>query len=112
MSSTPLSRRRFLTLPLALLLAPVSRALADADGRRTTYAADAKLLYGALRYRVAGSIDERVDRAAGRYEVKMEGQGTAFANRAEASGALVDGRWAPVQNRSGGKIGGREGDSN
>jgi hypothetical protein len=111
MSSTLLTRRRFLTLPLALLLAPGARAFGEGDGRRTSYAAKASILYGALRYRVAGSIDERVDRAAGRYEVRMEGQGTSFSNRAEATGILLEGRWAPLQSRSWVKIAGREGRS-
>jgi hypothetical protein len=111
MSRGSLTRRRFLTLPLALLLAPAARALGEGDARRTSYEADASILYGALRYRVAGSIDEQVDRAAGRYEVRMEGQGTSFSNRAEASGVLRDGRWAPLQSRSWVKIAGREGRS-
>jgi hypothetical protein len=109
MSRESLTRRRFLTLPLALLLAPGSRAFGEGDGRRTTYAADASLLYGALRYRVAGNIDERVDRATGRYEVRMEGQGTSFSNGAEASGVMRAGRWAPLQGRSWVKVAGREG---
>src|SRR5262245_51896770 len=111
MSSTPLTRRSFLTLPVALLLAPVTRAFGEGDGRRTTYAAEASILYGALRYRVAGRIDERVDRTAARYDVRMEGQGTSFSNRAEASGVLREGRWAPLQSRSWVKIAAREGRS-
>jgi hypothetical protein len=109
MSSLP-TRRRFLTLALVPLLVP-GRALGDAVIRRTTYESDASILYGALRYRVAGTLDERVDRGAGRYDVKMEGQGTSFANRAESSGVLRDGRWAPLHGASWVKIAGREGNA-
>ena len=69
------------------------------------------MLYGALRFRLAGSIDERVDREAGRYEVRIEGQGTSFSNRGESSGVLRDGRWAPLHSASWVKIAGREGRS-
>jgi hypothetical protein len=109
MSSAPLTRRHFLTLPLALLLAPPARAVAETGTRRTSYEAEASVLFGALRFRLAGTIDERVDREAGRYEVLMEGQGTRFANRSESRGALLTGRWAPLSSVSWVKIAGREG---
>src|SRR5262245_41478957 len=109
MSSASLSRRHFLTLPLALLLAPVSSALADGGTRRTGYEAEASLLFGALRFRLAGSIDERVDREAGTYDVRMEGQGTGFSNRGESSGVLREGRWAPLRTASWVKVASREG---
>ena len=109
MSSGSLTRRHFLTLPLVLLLAPVSRALAEGGARRTAYEADASVLFGALRFRLAGTIDERVDRAAGRYDVQIEGEGTGFSNRGEASGALRDGRWAPLASSARVKVRGREG---
>ena len=111
MSSGSLTRRHFLTLPLALLLAPVARALGEGGARRTSYDAEASVLYGALRFRLAGSIDERVDRAAGRYDVRIEGQGTSFSNRGESSGMLREGRWAPLHSASWVKIAGREGRS-
>jgi hypothetical protein len=109
MSSTRSTRRHFLTLALVPLLLPCARALGDVAGRRSTYESEATILYGALRFRVAGTIDERVDRAAGRYEVKMEGQGTGFANRAESSGVLRDGRWVPLHGASWVRIASREG---
>ncbi len=109
MSRESLTRRRFLTLPLVLLLAPCARAMGEGSARRTSYEAEASILYGALRYRLAGSIDERVDRGAGRYELRVEGQGTSFTNHAESTGVLRDGRWTPVQSASWVKISGREG---
>jgi hypothetical protein len=111
MSSRLLTRRRFLTLPLVLVFAPCARALGDGGSRRTRYEADASILYGALRYRMAGTVNERVDRAAGRYEVTVEGQGTSFANRADSQGVLREGRWTPAHSASWVKIAGREGRS-
>ena len=67
------------------------------------------MLYGALRFRLTGGIDERLDREAGRYDVRIEGQGTSFSNRGESSGVLRDGRWAPLHSASWVKIAGREG---
>jgi hypothetical protein len=109
MSSARLSRRRFLTLPLVLALEPVAAALARAESSRFRYECDVAVLYNALRFRMTGTIDERIDRAAGRYHVTIEGKGSAFANRAESSGMLRDGRWVPLLGRSWGKIAGREG---
>lgn len=108
MSSASLTRRHFLTLPVALLLASATPARGEGEVRRTPYEAEASVLFGALRFRLAGNIDERVDREAGRYEVRMEGQGTAFANRGESSGVLREGRWAPLRSASWVKVAGRE----
>jgi hypothetical protein len=109
--SRQLPRRLFLTLPLVALLAPLRRAFGEAEPRRTRYEAEASILYGALSFRVTGSILERVDRATGQYEVRMEGQGAGFSNRAEAGGTFLDGRWAPRRSRSWVMIAGREGQS-
>jgi hypothetical protein len=109
MSSAPPTRRLFLTLPLALLLSPIARALGDEGTRRMTYQTEANILYGALRYRLTGAVEERVDRASGRYEVRVDGQGTSFANRGESRGILRGGRWAPLRSASWVKIAGREG---
>ncbi|MGH7332458.1 MAG: hypothetical protein ACREKS_06855 [Candidatus Rokuibacteriota bacterium] len=109
MSSRQLSRRRFLTLPLILTLEPVAAALARSESGRLRYECDVGVLYNALRYRMTGTVDERIDRAGGRYEVRIEGQGTGFDNRAEASGVFRDGRWVPLRGRSWAKIAGREG---
>jgi hypothetical protein len=109
MSSVRLARRHFLTLPLALLLGPLARALADEVARRTAYETEVSILYGTLRYRMAGAIDERVDRVAGRYDVRVDGQGTSFSHHGESSGVLREGRWTPLRSASWVKIAGREG---
>ncbi len=112
MSRQPLSRRRFLTLPLALLLAPAAlpweRARAAPDSRPGTYAVDVGILYGMLGYHLEGTLSETVDRAAGSYEVKIVGEGDGIANRIESSGVLLNGRWAPHESHSFFSVKGRE----
>jgi hypothetical protein len=92
-----------------LALGPVAQALARAESGRFRYECDVSVFYNALRYRMTGTIDERVDHAAGRYDVRIEGQGSGFENRGEASGTLRDGRWVPLLGKSWAKIAGREG---
>jgi hypothetical protein len=108
MSSAHLGRRHFLTLSLAFLLAPSARAGAG-QVRRLRYECDVRVLYGALRYRLAGGIEERMDEGRGQYLVTIEGEGTGFANRGQSSGVFRDGRWMPVAGESWVKIAGREG---
>jgi len=107
-----IDRRQFLTLPLALLLAPilapVGRALAETARRRGVYQADVGLLYELFSFRLDGTIDETIDRGTGRYELKLAGQGKSIANRMETQGLLRDGRWAPLQTRSWVQVYGRE----
>src|SRR5260370_40637148 len=107
-----LSRRRFLTRPLALLRAPAAlpwdRARAAPDSRRGTYAVDVGILYGMLGYHLEGTLSETVDRAAGSYEAKIAGEGAGIANRIESSGGLLNGRWAPQESHSFFSVKGRE----
>src|SRR5262245_16080076 len=100
MSSAPLSRRRFLTLSLALLLAPSARAGAAVEVRRLRYECDVRVLYGALRYRLSGGIEERVDAARGEYQVTIAGEGKGFANRGQSRGVFRNGRWVPLASES------------
>jgi hypothetical protein len=109
MPSCRLSRRHFLALPLTVLLGPIAGALAQAGSRRSSYEVDVGILYGALRFRLAGGIHEQVDRASGRYEVRQEGEGTGFATRGESRGMLREGRWVPLHTSSWLRIAGREG---
>jgi len=96
MSIDDIRRRDFLALTLAVLLAP-ARLSAEPGVRRNTYAVDIAILYHMLTFHLEGSFDERVDRGAGRYEVRGAGQGSGIANRLESSGVLRNGRWAPVR---------------
>jgi len=96
MSIDDIRRRDFLALTLAVLLAP-ARLSAEPAVRRNTYEVDIGILYHMLTFHLEGSFDERVDRGAGRYEVRGAGQGSGIANRLESSGVLRNGRWAPVR---------------
>jgi hypothetical protein len=107
LESPGVRRRDFLALALGLVGA--RRVDGASVGERTEpYAAEVSLLYDLLTLRVTGTLQERVDPAAGRYTVKVEGQGTGIANRIESTGVLRDGRWAPVRGASWFDVRGRE----
>jgi hypothetical protein len=97
MSIEPLGRRDFLALTLALLAAPVRLFAAEAPGRPHGYTVDIGILYRMFNFHLDGAFEERIDRAAGRYEIRGTGQGSGIANRIESRGVLRNGRWTPVQ---------------
>jgi hypothetical protein len=103
-----LSRRRLLRLALGLALVPARALHAAIDTRLGNFSADVGILYGVLGFHLAGTIDERIDRAAGRYEVKVRGQGDGIENVIDSEGRLLAGRWAPVRTRSRFLVQGRE----
>jgi hypothetical protein len=103
-----LDRRRFLQLALALGLGLPATVRAATEERTGQFAADVGILFGVLSFHLAGTIQEMVDRAAGRYEVSIRGRGESINNEADASGVLRDGRWAPTRARSVFLVHGRE----
>jgi hypothetical protein len=103
----PVNRREFLTLALAVLLAP-ARLAAEPVARRGTFAADVGILYQMLTFQLKGDVQESVDRAGGRYDVTISGQGAGIANRAESTGVLRGGRWVPLRSASWFQVRGRE----
>jgi hypothetical protein len=103
-----LTRREFLALALALAAAPARGARAQVERHRDAFAADVGILYGVLSFHLAGTIEETVDRAAGRYTVTIRGEGTGITNHVVSSGLLRDGRWAPLATRSRFVVHGRE----
>ena len=103
MSIEPVNRRDFLTLALALLFAPTRLA-----AEQGTFAADVGILYQMLTFQLKGDVQESIDRGAGRYDVRIAGQGTGIANRIESSGVLRDGRWVPLRGASWFQVRGRE----
>src|SRR5262245_30700028 len=107
MSRLGLDRRQFLSLPLALFLAPLARAHAS-ETHRVPYGVEVGLLYGTLVYRVEGAMTEAVDRSAGRYDVTIVGEGDGIVTRVESAGALGQGRWIPLRSRSFFSVKGRE----
>src|SRR5437762_14391300 len=106
MSRYPLDRRQFLTLPLKLFLAPLLvntapwRAHAGPETRRTAYDVDVGVLWDAMTFHLPGALEEAVDRAAGRYEIKAGGQGPKIQNRVESRGMGGDVRWAAPEGTS------------
>src|SRR2546428_13977524 len=99
-----IDRRQFLTLPLALFLAPLARAQAAVEAHRAPYGVDVSLLYGALTYRVEGTLTETIDRPRGRYDVAIAGEGdgahpilpgsiTSGQNGSERESALLRSAW-------------------
>ncbi len=103
-----MNRRQFLTLPLALALAPLRGAWAAVEPRKGDYAADVGILYRVFSLHLTGTMDEAVDRALGRYDVTISGEGSRIANRIESRGVLRGGRWAPTRTASWFQVVGRE----
>ena len=103
-----ITRRGFLAGALAALLAPRRIAAAALERRQGTYTARVSLLYGVLRFEIAGTIEESIDREAARYEVRLHGQGSGIENRLESRGTLRRDRWTPDHVRSRFVVHGRE----
>ena len=79
------SRRQFLTLlgalPLVALIPGRRGVAAGIQARKGTYSAEVGLLYDSITFRLSGTLDESVDRDAGRYEIRAVGEGDGIANR-------------------------------
>jgi hypothetical protein len=103
-----MNRRRFLTLPLALVVAPLGSVWAAVEARKGGYAVDVAILYRMFSLNLNGTLEETIDRAAGRYDVMISGEGSRIANRIESHGVLRDGRWAPARTTSWFQVVGRE----
>ncbi|HET7341275.1 MAG TPA: hypothetical protein VFL90_07410, partial [Methylomirabilota bacterium] len=80
--------------------APARLFAAEAPAGQHGYAVDIGILYSLLSFHLDGMFEERVDRAAGRYEIRGTGTGSGIANRIESRGVLRDGRWTPLQSLS------------
>jgi hypothetical protein len=107
MSMSLIGRRQFLTLPLAVLLAPLT-ARAQPELLKGSYAADVGILYDMLTLHLQGNIEERVDRVAGEYRIMATGTGPGISNRVDSTGMLRDGRWTPLRSQSWFDIRGRQ----
>ena len=92
----PLSRRAFLGA-LAWALGRPRWVAGQVDVRKGVFTAQAAILYGALRFEESGVIDERIDPAAGTYDVRITGRGQSMTTDIESTGALRDGRWVPLR---------------
>ena len=106
--SLVLSRRQFLTLPLATLLFP---RWVDADASERvvrTYEADVGVLFNLFTYTLSGRLLREIDRGAGRYRVTMHGSGTGITAGMESAGIIRDGRFMPTETRGFHTVRGRE----
>ena len=106
------SRRQFLTLLAVLPLQAVAPGRpAVASGRQSRaggYIAEVGILYDVISFKVSGTIQELVDREAGRYDVRVAGEGDGVANRVESFGRFREGRWAPERAAAWFNVKGRE----
>ena len=66
MSRYAIDRRKFLTLSLAVLVAPPGVG-ASPRLREGTFRAEVGILYGVLGFDLVGTVQETIDRSAGRY---------------------------------------------
>lgn len=103
-----MNRRGFLAFLLSSIAAPFTPALAAVEARKSDYIADVAILYGVFNLHLKGTLDEVVDRDAGRYDVTIRGEGGRVANRIDCHGVLRDGRWAPVRSTAWFQVVGRE----
>jgi hypothetical protein len=88
-------------------LMPARRAAGS--GRSSDYRVDISMLWGILRYSVAGSMVEEIDAAAGRYRVLITGTGTGVSSRIEAQGLIEPGgRHRPLEMKNAHSLAGRE----
>lgn len=110
MSIQLFGRRRFLTLALLAVggrLVPGGGVWAFQE-RRDAFAVEVGLMYDLVRLRLEGTVQEKVDPAAGRYDVRIQGRGEGIASQIECSGVLRGGRWAPVRTVTWVRVRGRE----
>jgi hypothetical protein len=84
-------------MALALMLAPGRQAAAEIEVKKGTFNARITLLFGAFRFEQNGVVDETIDRAAGHYEIRITGSGSDMTTEIQSTGALRDGRWAPLR---------------
>jgi hypothetical protein len=105
-----LDRRGFLLGLAALTLGALAPSAAAAGTRRTfPYRVDISMLWGVVRYAVAGSMEEQIDAAARRYRVQITGTGTGVTSRIDARGLIDDtGRHRPLEMENTHVLAGRE----
>ena len=102
-----LSRRQFMASILALVLMP-RQALADRVVRLSAYHVNIGILFNLFTFTLDGSVHEEIDRAAGRYQVRISGEGSGITSRIESVGVLRERRFAPTVTTSFFSVRGRE----
>jgi hypothetical protein len=66
------------------------------------------ILFGVFSYGAFGTVNQEIDREAGRYRVTLVGEGTGLRSRVESAGLIREGRFLPVSIRSAHTVRGRE----
>lgn len=94
------SRRDFLLFAIGWLISRPARAGAGPSMHQIEYTADIRILYDMLTFHLKGTINESIDRDAGRYHVVIAGNGASIANYIESTGVLNRGRWVPTHSSS------------
>jgi hypothetical protein len=103
-----ISRRAFLVSSLGLLAGPRG-VRAEAPARQVfDYSVEVGILFSLFTFALKGAVIKEIDRGAGRYHVKMDGEGDSISLHTEASGMIRQGRFMPVELHSNSTIRGRE----
>src|SRR5262245_46542139 len=95
-----LSRRELILLPLFGFLPPAVARATGSDQPTRSYEANIGVLFNLLTFTLAGTVAADIDRAAGRYRVRMTGSGPGVTARSESSGIIRGGRFMPTETRS------------
>lgn len=106
-----LSRREFLAGVPLLPAIVLGHGAARGEGQSrqgTSYQVNIGILFGLFTFGLSGSVEERIDRAAGRYHVVVAGEGPGIANRLESRGVIRSRRLVPTATRLFFNIRGRE----
>src|SRR5687767_10421419 len=95
-----LTRRHFLTLPIFAACGTALPAGAEPPRPPRGYTVQVALLWNLLRFSDRGTLRERIDHAAGTYEIAIVSDGTGLVEtRIEAHGTRGRDRWLPARTR-------------
>lgn len=92
-----IARRALLAGALAWVLSPARGASGAVETQRATFTARVAIMYGLLRFEETGTIEESIDRPAGRYEIHVTGRGDEVSTEIHSAGVLRNGRWTPTR---------------
>lgn len=102
------SRRAFLAASLPLLASPRA-ALAEVPARQVfDYSVDVGVLFSLIAFVLKGTVVKEIEHTAGRYRIRMNGEGNSISLHTDARGLIRQGRFVPVETHSLSTIRGRE----
>ena len=103
-----LTRRALLSGILPFIFVAGRRLPLDAASQETAYRLEVGILFGLISYEIKGRVIEEIDRAAERYRVRIDGDGTGISTHMDVSGIIRGGRFVPVRTRNAQTLRGRE----